>query len=257
MQDKYSRCMFESVEEKFTEVNIRAEETYSLTEQKIDKAWWNGLFGIDRPDKITTTVFDNIQAIYAVQDSDLIGTKAEVAKRLYISEGDYEDFKTYYNANKNVCTVYLFRYQTSDYIAQEATLYEYYPDGSIFTTGKGWQKCDTNAYFFQQTVNLDFDIIDVTFSNGIEETIIPVASNPTDIIPDATPPIFTQSDMGNVWLKIIIGLLLLIVVVIVFWPVIKYLLRGAVWLISLPFKSIKVLIKESQEESKKNNDKDS
>ena len=255
--DKYNRCMFESVDKEFTEVNIRAEETYSLTEQKIDKAWWNGLFGVDRPDKITTTVFDNIQAIYAVKDSDLSGTKAEVAKRLYISEADYDDFKAYYEANKNVCTVYLFRYQTSDYISQEATLYEYYPDGSIFTTGKGWQRCDTNAYFFQQTVNLDFDIIDVTFSNGIAETVIPVASNPMDIIPDATPPLVTQSDMDEVWWRIIVGLLLLLLVVVIFWPVIQFLLRGAVWIISLPFKGIKVLIKENQEESKKNNDENS
>ena len=105
--DKYNRCMFESVDNEFTEVNIRAEETYSLTEQKIDKAWWNGLFGIDRPDKVTTTIFDNIQAIYTVKDSDLSGTKAEVAKRLYISEADYQEFYDYYMANKNVSTVYL------------------------------------------------------------------------------------------------------------------------------------------------------
>lgn len=257
VQDKYSRCMFESVDKAFTEVNIRAEERYSLTEQKIDKAWWNGLFGVDRPDKVTTTVFDDIAAIYAVKDSDVSGTPAEVAKKLYISEADYEDFYEYYNANKNLCTVYLFRYQTSDYIAQEATLYEYYPNGSIFTTGKGWQKCDTNAYFFQQTVNLDFDIIDVTFSNGIQETIIPVVSNPMDIIPDASAPVYTQSDKGNALLRLILGVLFLVLFVVIFWPVIQFLLRGVVWIVSLPFKSIKYLIKEHQEAKKRNNDKDS
>lgn len=254
---KYSRKMFSSVDSEFTEVNIQAEETYSLTEQKIDKAWWNGLFGIDRPDKVTTTVFDNIPAIYAVQESDISGTKAEVAKKLYISEADYDDFYDYYMDNKDFCTVYLFRYQTSDYISQEATLYEYYPDGSIFTTGKGWQKNDTNAYFFQQTVNLDFDIIDVTFSNGITETIMPVASDPIDIIPDATPPLVTQSDLDELLWQMIIGLILLIVVVVICWPVLQVILRIVVWLISLPFKGLKFLMKESMEAKRQNNDKDS
>ena len=215
------------------------------------------MFGIDRPDKVTTTVFDNIPAIYAVQESDLSGTKAEVAKKLYISEADYDDFYDYYMDNKDFCTVYLFRYQTSDYISQEATLYEYYPNGSIFTTGKGWQKNDTNAYFFQQTVNLDFDIIDVTFSNGITETIMPVASDPIDIIPDATPPLVTQSDMDKLLWQMIIGLILLLVVVVICWPVIQVILRIVVWLISLPFKGLKFLIKESVEAKRQNNDKDS
>ena len=225
---KYSRVMFESVDSEFTDVNIRADETYSLTEQKIDKAWWNGLFGVDRPDKVTTTVFDDIQAIYAVKESDLDGTAEEVAKRLYISKGDYEEFSEYYNANKDLCTVYLFRYQTSDYISQEATLYQYYPDGSIFTTGRGWQKCDTNAYFFQQTVNLDFDIIDVTFSNGSVDTVIPIVSTPIDVIPDATPPLHTQSDKPPAWwtwLKLAIGLFLLGVLIAGLMPIVKLIFR--------------------------------
>jgi hypothetical protein len=136
----------------------------------------------------------------------------------------------------------LFRYQTSDYIAQEATLYQYYPDGSIFTTGKGWQRCDTNAYFFQQTVNLDFDIIDVTFSNGRVNTVIPVVSNPIDVVPDATPPIYTQSDKDPAWLswlKTAIKVALLVVFIIIFWPIIKVF-----------FKSIGKLLKREDKNDK-------
>ena len=187
------------------------------------------LFGNDEPHSVTTTVFEDIKAIYAVQESDLDGTAEEVSKRLYISEADYKDFYDYYYANKNLCTVYLFRYQTSDYISQEATLYQYYPNGSIFTTGRGWQRCDTNAYFFQQTVNLDFDIIDVTFSNGREDTVIPVVSKPIDVVPDATPPIYTQSDKAPawlLWLRTALGIVLVIVLVIVFWPIIKAVFKA-------------------------------
>jgi hypothetical protein len=209
-------------------VNISAEETYSLTDQKISKKWWDLLFGNDKPHSVTTTVFEDIKAIYAVQESDLDGTAEEVSKRLYISEADYKDFYDYYYANKNLCTVYLFRYQTSDYIAQEATLYQYYPNGSIFTTGRGWQRCDTNAYFFQQTVNLDFDIIDVTFSNGSVDTVIPIVSSPIDVIPDATPPLHTQSDKPPAWwtwLKLAIGLFLLGVLIAGLMPIVKLIFR--------------------------------
>ena len=238
---KYSRCMFESVADEFTDVNITAEETYSLTDQKIDKAWWNGLFGVDREDKVTTKVFDNIKAIYAVQEDDFEGTKESICKRLYISEADYDDFYKYYKENKTYNTVYLFRYQTSDYIAQEATLYQYYPDGNIFTTGKGWQRCDTNAYFFQETVNLDFDIIDVTFTKGSVSTVIPVISSPIDVVPDATPPVYTQSDEGTNWRMILLAVLLVTVLIFFFPQLLELALKGIVFLITLPFKLVKLL----------------
>lgn len=245
VNDKYSRVMFESVDSEFTEVNIKADETYSLTERKIDKWWWNGLFG-EREDVVKTTVFDDIAAIYAVKESDLTGTSEEVAKRLYISEGDYDTFLSYYNKNKSDSTVYLFRYQTSDYISQEATLYHYIENGNI-VTGRGWQEADTNAYFFQETVNLDFEVIDVTFTKEGTDTVIPVVSNPIDIIPDATPPLNTQTD-EDPWEKLFgiliggVGLIVIVIILLNFAPgILKFLFDVIVWLFSLlltPFKWI-------------------
>ena len=58
----------------------------------------------------------------------------------------------FYNANKSLCTVYLFRYQVSDYVAQEATLFE----RSSFLGIKTWDEVDTNAYFFQGNCKLGF-----------------------------------------------------------------------------------------------------
>ncbi len=274
---KYSRVMFSSVDSAFTEVNIKAEETYSLTDQTIDKSWWDGLFGLGVADKVTTEVFDNIKAIYPVKDSDVVGTAAEVAKRLYISEADYDDFMDFYKKNKGLATVYLFRYQTSDYIAQEATLYEYYKDGSIFTTGKGWQECDTNAYFFQQTVNLDFDIIDVTFTTGTVETVIPVVSNPIDVVSDAQPPVHTESDKqpiiggGDIggttdalnkwltWAKIAVVGAFVIFIFVLLWPFIKLIgkgiWQGIKWLFTAPVKAIaKRLVRKREEDSEEHDE---
>ena len=187
VNDKYSRIIFESVADEWTDKNIERETEYPLTSEIISQTWWEKLWGNSHVESSTT--FDGIQAIYAVDtENDLQGTDDEVSQRLYVSAGDVQDLKEFCNAPENAdCTVYLFRYQTTDYIAQEATLFE---KGGLY----GWQEVDTNAYFFQETVNLDFDIIDVTFSNGEVDTVIPVAMKPIDVVPAATPPVHTTSD---------------------------------------------------------------
>ena len=252
VNDKYSAVMFESYADKFTDVNIEAEETYSLTSQKISQTFWEKLRGDSHVE--STTRFDGIEAIHAVTNEDFLGTAEEACARLYISKADFEEFKSYYDANKSLCTVYLFRYQTSDYISQEATLLK---EGTSFGA-ETWEEVDTNAYFFQQTVNLDFDIIDVTFSNGSVDTVIPVVSNPIDIIPEATPPAITTSDKENEWLKWLKIIAVVLVLVIIFSPILKPFFEavghGAVWLITSPFKAIGRTEKKRKERNR--NEKD-
>ena len=124
-------------------------------------------------------------------------------------------------------------------------------------------RIDSNNYFFQQTVNLDFDIIDVTFSNGEKDTVIPVVSNPIDVVPDATPPVLTISDEEIDWmkiLKIVVGIILLLALVIFCWPLVKPLFvaigKGIAWLVTAPFKAIGQAIKKRKrrkEEQENNN----
>lgn len=192
VNDKYSRIIFESVADEWTDKNIERETEYPLTSEIISQTWWEKLWGNSHVESSET--FDGIQAIYAVDtENDLQGTDDKVSQRLYVSAGDVQDLKEFCNAPENAdCTVYLFRYQTTDYIAQEATLFE---KGGLY----GWREVDTNAYFFQETVNLDFDIIDVTFSNGEVDTVIPVAMKPIDVVPAATPPVHTTSDVHTSW----------------------------------------------------------
>ena len=211
------------------------------------------------PGNVVSTKFDGIQAIYPVKDSDFEGTAEAVADRLYISKSDYNDFKSFYDANKKLCTVYLFRYQVSDYMAQEATLFE---RGKILGI-ETHEKVDTNAYFFQETVNLDFDIIDVTFSSGETKTVIPVVSNPIDVVPDATPPVYTQSDKEPdwlKWLKIIIAVVLIVVLFIIGWPIIHPLLlvlgQAIAGLIKMPFKALGEALRKRRQEEEDNNGED-
>ncbi len=238
---KYSSKMFDSFDREFTEVNIRADETYTLTDQKIDRNWWDKLWGLRG--EVTTKTFDGISAIHTVTEEDVQGNATQAAQRLYISESDYADFYDFYQKNKNLCTVYLFRYQVSDYISQEATLLK--ENMSIF--GYSIKKVDTNAYFFQQTVNLDFDIIDVTFSNGITDTVIPAVANPIDVVHDATAPVYTKSDKQPNWFLIIAAVLLvvvLIVLIICFPQAFPAILSGVGKFIAWPFKQLGKLFKK-------------
>ena len=187
INDKYSERVFDLVDSEFTEVNIEAKENFSLTSELVSDSWWERLWGIGG----TSKTFNGIKAIHAVTDKDLTGTAEEISARLYVDVGDVAQLKKDFAAAKNAGkTLYLFRYQVSDYVSQEATLFHKVSILGIET----WEKKDSNAYFFQQTVNLDFDVIDVTFSNGVKETVIPVVSSPTDVIHDVTPPVDTQPD---------------------------------------------------------------
>ena len=70
------------------------------------------------------------------------------------------------------------------------------------------QQPDIQCYIFQETVNLDFDIIDVSFTDDtLKETVLPVIANPIDNIPEPTPPIDMDESGGVPWLTISIILI--------------------------------------------------
>lgn len=67
---------------------------------------------------------------------------------------------------------------------------------------------DTDVYFAQETVYLDFDVIDVMFENEETLTVIPVVTAPIDIINDLIPPVNTTKgpSIPN-WVKLLIMIL--------------------------------------------------
>ena len=106
------------------------------------------------------------------------------------------------------------------------------------------------AYVAQQSVFFDFDVIDLTFNKDGVYTVIPVVSDPIDIVNDLTSP----TDMGDDGLGIL-GIILLIlgviVVLVVFMPVLPYIAKGVVWLVCLPFRAIAGLCKSISNGAKK------
>ena len=136
----------------------------------------------------------------------------------------------------------------TDFISSEAT--HFVPESGLGEKIGAWNTEDTNAYFMQETINLDFDIIDVTCTKDNVETVLPVVSSPIDNIPDGTPPVHTTSDKSLSWWQILLAVLALILVV---WLLLKFapvLVFAVGKVISLPFKAIGAASKKAKERRK-------
>lgn len=216
VNDRYSSVLFDKVDSAFEDVTITADDEYKLTDNIVDDSGWNRIFGTT----VKSENYISVSAIQPVTSGDIAActSKAEFCDKFYIAESDYDDFCAYVNeAESKNETVYLFRYKQSEYISVQATEYERVTEDILFQGTFGcWDYIDLNAYFAQMWVQLDFDIIDVTFSNGESSTTIGVAMSPMDIAPDGLPPASWQEEAPPAWwayviivLAEILGLLLL------------------------------------------------
>lgn len=199
--DKYPASLFSKYDTEYTDVEVSSTEIKTLASYEVDQSWWQHLYGGATVSKPT---FQKLKAIQSVSKDDLKGTDEEISKRLAVGKADLPDFREYYdNAIKNDSTIYLFRFYQSDYVAQEATLVQTKSTLGIWRV----EPIDTNAYFFQTDVNLNFDIIDVTYKKGKTSTTIAAVMNPIDVIPNPTPPIITTPDSNDEFWQYGVGMI--------------------------------------------------
>lgn len=267
---RYSKDLFASVDNAFTDINIQADETYSLTSEVISKNFWEKLFGGSHVEEIE--VFDNIKAIEAVDYNDIANLESvQVCKKYYVDDADYKEFKEFCQTSKHKDeTVYLFRYKQSEYFSAEVyegtwkETWSFNAGGAIIAPGYvySYQNDDTNAFLMQQWVQLDFDIIDLTFTKDGVETVIPVIMSPMDIVADGDHPVVTTPEPKD-WWKIILGLIAFIVILILllkFCPAVIFVIgkillfpfkcRGAL------FKAISNSIKRRKERRREKQEKE-
>ncbi|MDE7088561.1 MAG: hypothetical protein K2O54_00405, partial [Prevotella sp.] len=238
VNDRYSKDLFSQVDTKFTDVTISSDDEYTLTDNTVSDTIWKRLFGKTVTDRKTY----KMSAIQKVTTSDIsnYSDKSLFCDNFYIAESDYSDFTTYVkNAAKKNETVYLFRYYQSQYVSNEVTEYkrttEWYLIGGNFGS---YKVLDTNAYFAQTWVQLDFDIIDLTFTKDNVETVIPVVMSPMDIVPDLEPPVSTIKYGGLKWWQILLGIIALLFIV---WLLLKFaplIIYVAGKVIVIPFKAV-------------------
>ena len=191
----YSSALFNSIGN-LEDYDITKDDTAQLlSKTPVKKDFWDKFFNRDTQYKDGAIENEEIYAIHEVTATDLTGSKKAVSDRLYISQSDYDELMSAYaTAQTNNETLYLFRFAKSEYFSQEATLFKKTDKGVWFNDEYYWEQVDTNAYFFSETVYLNFDVIDVTFKKGEVKTVIPVVMTPIDIFPESTPPIDTTTD---------------------------------------------------------------
>lgn len=182
-------------------VEIDAGDTFDLRGfNKSFWSWWISMF-YDLEDEDIL----GIMPIYQVKRSDLSYTNNGISRNLFVSINDVQDFKAFCNnAFAQNKTPFLFRFAVTDYFAEDIAVME---DKFITTQHWGW------AYKAQQTVFLDFDIIQLTFARDGKYYVIPVVQSPLDIVADITPPDYTDSNARD-WLMIILGVTIAILVII-------------------------------------------
>lgn len=247
VNNRFSKDLFDHVDDEFTEVNITANDEFKLSDVTTTKNWWSWLFGPGSDQTVTGTNTYNISAIQKVTTKDFDDyTKAVFEDKFYVDESDYDELRQYViESNAKNETVYLFRYYQSVYDSQEAREFKFVEDWAL-ARGKfgNYEEMDTNAYIAQMWVQLDFDIIDLTFTKDNVSTIIPVVMNPIDIAADADAPVYTTDDSkGLSWWQILLAILLGILVIFLLIKFAPWILTFLLKIILLPFKLIGAMFK--------------
>ncbi len=250
VNDRFSKALFNKVDDKFTEVNITATDSFKLSDVTTSKNYWGWLFGPGSDVTVTGENTYNISAIQKVTQEDIDGnSEIDFCDKFYVDESDYADLKTYVrDSTIKHETVYLFRYLQTVYDSQEAREFRMVEDWAMARgTFGNYEEMDSNAYFAQMWVQLDFDIIDLTFTKNGVITVIPVVMNPIDIAADADHPVYTTDDDALSWWQILLAILLGILVIILllkFAPgVLTVIVKILVFIITLPFKLLGAVFK--------------
>jgi len=248
VNDRYSKALFEKVDEKVTDVTITNTDEYTITDKTVSNTVWDILFGTAVKHETSYTL-SAIQKV-TVDDMAFYSGKTAFCDNFYIAESDYADFTEYVReASARNETTYLFRYYQSEYRATT----EYKKTSKWFIAGGNsgvYEYADTNAYFAQMWVQLDFDIIDLTFTKDNALAKIPVVMSPMDISADADYPVSTQPEKGISLWQILLTVLfagLILFLLFKFFPYVFWLL---IKIVSVPFKVIGALFKNIRDKTK-------
>lgn len=249
VNNRFSKGLFESVASSFTDITISKDDTFELTDEVISQNLWQKFVGGGYNVSGTNTY--TVSAIKKVESGDFRSTATATCEELYIDESDYDEFKEYYDkATARNESVHLFRYYQSDYSCYEVAEYARGEgDWTILGTQFGYDFVDSNAYFMQMWVQLDFDIIDLTFTKDNVDTVIPVIMSPMVIAADGAPPVITTKNYLT-WWQILLAVLALIFVIWLLFRFAPVVVLAAGQIVALPFKAIIAASKHAKAQRK-------
>lgn len=218
----------------YNDKTIDLSDTFDLNSYDSNHSWWDKLWDYGFSWPATNGDYQNVAPIYEVKAADLTGSDSDIASRLLVNSDDVSHLKEFYDkevANGN--RVILFRFANTDYYCAPA----FAPHTENITK--------TDTYVAQQTVFLDFDIIELTFNKDGVYHVIPVVASPTDIVNG-----FTQPPAQFQWWKVVLAVILLILLIILLAPILPTILGFIINIIILPFKLIGSLFKSIKSKRK-------
>ena len=189
-----------------------------------------------------------VAPIQILRADDLDGSDAKVSERLLVNIKDVDSIQeTYTEAVENDEVVVLFRFATSDYYAQSATIIE--PGAGFLGADK---KYENQAYIAKESVFFDFDIIQLTFNKEGIYTVIPVVADPIDAIAGITPPVDLPGELE--WWQVVFALAMAILLILLLAPLWPYILKAILWMYDYIAKGVRAVARLIRD--RKNNDKE-
>jgi len=232
--------------------NFDANEEFDMLNYDDSNSGWqkffNALFGF-KPSDIDQS-YKGISPIHIVTDDDM--AQPDIAKNLLIDGRDesLQEFRDFYNESvrdkdkdgKPDNKVVLLRFAQTDFMRLPVMAYNNHTGTNL---DKDYGK---STYVVQESVFYNFDILELTFNDKGDYTVIPVVNDPIDIFNDIELP---KYDNGLGILEIILMVLALIVLLVVLMPILPYIVQLVVWLILLPFRAIAAIFKGISKAAKK------
>lgn len=163
---------------KLTQVEICADDTYSLESIVREKKWYDFLDLFNLFAEYKSESYENIRAIVPVEKDDISMPKADFCKKYLIDESAYDDVIASAKSDKE--TTYLFRFAQSAYLTSNALASR--PGNEGYVYGSDYNYCA------QETVYLDMNISSITCRKDDVYHTFAVGANPIDSVADIDAP---------------------------------------------------------------------
>ena len=210
---------------------LNYDSNHNFVDKMLDYGFYEALWGDFDASQM-------VDVILKIRDKHFIGTNEEISDSVYVDVNDVTDLKDYFNnAEELDKSVYLFRFNTQNYYS--IPMYFYTPDDDPpsymapnpldWTDIEGHLFPDPNGYYCEETVYRDFVIIDMTFRDNLGRyTVLPVISDPIDVLGDATPPVDIEINFPKIFggdgsggSKILSYVMIALVVILALWLISK------------------------------------
>ena len=233
-------------------VNIDANDEFDMLNYQESNSGWKrffaGLFGLG-PSEVSES-YKGISPIHIVTDEERNGSNLSTTLLIDNSESALSQFTNFYDTEKAKGNrTVLFRFAQTDYEAIPVIAYNEHTGTNIS------KQYGNDTFVVRESVFLNFDIIELTFSKEGKYTVIPVVSSPIDIYNDITIP---EVENPWAWLETLLAIVLLVLLFVFLWVtgLLPFVLKAIGWIILLPFRIIAWTVNAITKKVKNRNDKE-